>query len=92
MKKLLCLLVFVVSVIGCASMVVAPPALQNRTLLLNPDAPGFRYEYETCAKYFLGMCTRNVMHVDTYDLTDPAVRAQLINMGFVAAVAEKITP
>jgi hypothetical protein len=92
MKKIVFVLVFAVSVIGCASMVVAPPALQNRVLLINPDAPGFRYEYQVCVKSFFGSCIKTQMHVDTYDLTDPVVRAQLINMGFVAAVAEKITP
>lgn len=57
----------------------------DRTLRLSPDRPGLEYQYEVCSAKFLGLCTKREMHVDRYDLTDPLVRRQLIDMGFVVA-------
>lgn len=65
------------------------PSLENRTLDLDPDAPGFIYKYEECAKRFLGLCTKNEQRVEKYDLTDPTTRQRLIDMGFVAKVRER---
>lgn len=69
-----------------------PPKLELRTLRLSTKVPGFEYQYEVCTKYFLGVCTRHNIQVDYYDLSDPKVRDQLINMGFVAMVRQKPTP
>lgn len=64
----------------------SPPRLELRTLRISPDLPGFEYQYEVCHKRLLGICTKWVMQRDTYDLTNPEVRSQLIHMGFVATV------
>lgn len=91
MKKLGGLLLLIL--VGCATAeIVQPPILANRTLRISPTIPGLEYQYEVCTKYFLGICTKSQMQVDYYDLTDPVVKAQLINMGFVAKVRDKVTP
>lgn len=65
------------------------PRLEQRTLFLSPDLAGFYYDYEVCTKSLIGICLKKEMKHETYDLTDPAVRKQLIDMGFSASV-EKI--
>jgi hypothetical protein len=47
------------------------------------------YQYEICAHRVLGICTSTKMWKDTYDLTDPAVRKHLIDIGFVLRVRDK---
>lgn len=79
------------SATSCASLAIAtPPALELRTLRLSPDLAGFEYQYEICVKKFLGICTRREMKKEVYDLTNPETRKQLISMGFVARVREKL--
>jgi hypothetical protein len=76
---------------ACASF--AGPSLvtlELRTLRLSRDFAGFEYRYEVCRKTFLGACVKKEWVVDKYDLTDPKVRAQLVDMGFVARVREKV--
>lgn len=68
---------------GCSAATLAP-RLEDRRLYLKPDAPALFYEYEICVKKFLGICTKKAWHVDVYDLTDPEVRKQLIDVGFTA--------
>jgi hypothetical protein len=66
--------------------------LENRTLRIAADFPGFEYQYEDkekCIKKVLFVCVRHPMKTDKYDLTDPALRKQLLDMGFVARVREK---
>lgn len=76
--------------LSCASSPLhSPPALENRTLRLSPEIPGFEYQYEVCASRFLGTCTKKKMVKETYDLRDPEVRKHLIAMGFVLKVREK---
>lgn len=83
-------LFWISSSLSCASLLQASlPALENRTLRLSADIPGFEYQYEICAKRFLGICTKHQMTKETYDLTDPEIRKKLINMGFIARVREK---
>jgi hypothetical protein len=41
-------------------------------------------------KKFLGICTKHEMKIEYYDLTDEAVKKQLIDMGFVLKVREKV--
>jgi len=80
-------------VIGCASMSdIIIPELSKRTLRISSKIAGFEYQYEVCLKKFLGICRQKEMRVDSYDLTDLAVRKQLIDMGFVAKVREKVLP
>lgn len=86
MKKTILALIFLV---GCASMSGVIPTLENRTLRFSPDKPQLEYQYEVCSKKILGICTKHEMTKDTYDLTDPAVRLQIVNMGFVARVKDK---
>lgn len=83
-------LFWITCTLGCASLLIASvPSLENRTLRISPDIAGFEYQYEVCAKKFLGMCTKTAMHKDVYDLTDSAVRRRLIDMGFVAQVRQR---
>lgn len=79
---------------GCASLPLpSPPTLENRSLRISKDFAGFEYQYEVCVKHGLfGNCRESKWVKDTYDLTDPAMRQRLIDMGFVAKVREKITP
>ena len=90
MKKLI-LAFFLLLSFGCASTEIVP-ILANRTLRISPDKPGFEYHYNVCTRWFLGACTKTILQVDYYDLTDPVVRKQLIDMGFVLKVREKIQP
>lgn len=78
--------------LSCASSpLLLAPRLETRTLRISREVPGFVYEWEECTKTLLGICTRREMRKDLYDLTKPEVRDQLINMGFVAKVREKLT-
>lgn len=67
----------------------SPPSLDNRTLRLSPDLPGFEYQWEECVKHFLWICTKQEMKKEFYDLRDAVVRKQLIDMGFILKVREK---
>lgn len=79
--------------LSCATLQAAgPPQLELRTLRFKADAPALEYAYEVCVRTFLGICTKHEMKRETWDLTDPAVRAQLIAIGFVAKVREKPLP
>lgn len=40
-------------------------------------------------KRFIGICTKEEMRRDVYDLREEKVRRQLIDMGFVVRVREK---
>lgn len=68
---------------GCSAAPLAPK-LEDRRLRLVPDKAALYYEHERCVKKFLGICTKKEWQVDVYDLTDPTVRKQLIDMGFTA--------
>jgi hypothetical protein len=84
---MLCLIILSSS---CASWAIPlVPRLEQRTLFLSSEIAGFFYDYEVCAKKFLGICVKKEIKRDLYDLNDPAVRKQLIDMGFVAYV-EKV--
>jgi hypothetical protein len=72
---------------GCASMAsltyIVPP-LKDRTLRISIDKPALIYHYRVpydCG--VLGMLTCYHDKTDEYDLTDPAVRKHLIEVGFV---------
>lgn len=83
----LCLMIMSLS---CASLLLAgPPALENRTLRVSPDIAGFEYQYYVCSKKFIGICVKQIIQKDLYDLTNVAVRNQLISIGFVGVVREK---
>lgn len=51
---------------------------------------GFEYKYPECVKKFLGMCREEIIKTDYYDLSDPVMRKQLIDMGFVLVVRDKV--
>lgn len=69
------------------------PALENRTLRIAPDFAGFYYQWRICVKNGLfGGCRKWEMKKELYDLSDPGMRKQLIDMGFVAKVKDKILP
>lgn len=65
------------------------PQLENRTLDISEDLPGFEYRYWICTKRFLGICTRQELKVEKFDLNDADLRRRLIDMGFVAKVRER---
>ena len=86
----LCLITLSMS---CASLdLQLPPTLANRSLEIDkrPGKFGFEYTYKECVKSLplLG-CRRYETRVDYYDLTDPVMKKQLIDMGFVLKVREK---
>lgn len=84
-------LLLIILPLSCARFATASvPKLELRTLRLNPDAPGFIYQYEECVSSFIGICFETEMKIEKYDLTDQKVRSQLIDMGFVAKVRDKI--
>jgi hypothetical protein len=64
--------------------------LENRTLWLSPEIPGFYYQYDICVSDFLGICTKHERRKETFDLRDEKVRRQLLDMGFVAKVRERV--
>lgn len=75
---------------SCASSRAdSPPALENRTLRLSAEIPGFEYQYRVCVEKFLWFCTEKKMVKETFDLRNVEVRRKLIAMGFVARVREK---
>jgi hypothetical protein len=75
---------------SCASLgPPSPPALENRTLRLSLEVPGFEYQFEECVKKVVGICVKKQMKKETFDLRDPLVRQRLIDMGFVARVRER---
>lgn len=79
---------------SCASLdLLLLPTLGNRKLEIakKPGFYGFEYTWRRCAKYFLG-CRKWETGVDYYDLTDPVVKKQLIDMGFILSVREKSKP
>lgn len=90
MKKLL----FIFLIAACASMPdVIIPDLPLRTLKIDPDNAGLKYQYVICLKKFLGRCTKSEIHIDRYDLTDPAMRRKLIDMGFTVTIEPRlVTP
>lgn len=80
---------------ACTSLaeIESPPALENRTLRISSDLAGFEYQWRECVKSGLfGRCREWAMRKETFDLTDLKVREQLIHMGFVARVREKVLP
>lgn len=83
-------LLWIISSVGCASLATSSlPALENRTLDLHPNIPGFIYKYETCVKRVLGICIKKDLKVIEYDLRDEETRKKLFLMGFVGKVREK---
>lgn len=80
-------------VFGCSSFSdTIIPELSQRTIRLSRDFPGGEYQYDVCIKKILGVCLKREHRVDKYDLTDPAVRNQLVDMGFVLMVEVKPLP
>lgn len=78
---------------GCSSLSdLIVPELSKRTLRISVKVPGFEYQYEVCVKHFLGMCAKKQWQIDYYDLTNQDTKKQLMDMGFVAKVREKIIP
>jgi hypothetical protein len=76
--------------VSCASSPVdSVPALENRTLRISSEIPGFEYQYNVCVKQVLFICTQTQMKKETYDLRDEVVRRHLIDMGFVVRVRER---
>lgn len=76
------------STFACSAIALLP-SLELRTLRISKEIAGFEYQYEICVKKFLGICTKKQMKKEFYDLNDPVIRKQLIDMGFVARVREK---
>lgn len=65
--------------------------LKDRTLRISKDKAGFEYRYYKTIKCgFLKLKTCRDEVVDFYNLSDPIVRKQLIEIGFVLKVREQI--
>ena len=71
------------SISACSGLPLVPQ-LEQRTLRFSLETPTLEYQYERCDKTFLGICTHSIIVKDKYDLTDPVVRKQFVDMGFVA--------
>lgn len=50
------------------------------------------YNYKKCVKSGIFGCRKEEIITEYYDLTDPVVRKQLIDVGFVAKVRETPKP
>ena len=85
-------LIMVFAVLGCASTDFIVPSLERRTLDISRTFPGFIYRYPVCVKKFLGMCRKWETVVDEYHLDDEKTRNELIAMGFVLKVRERLSP
>lgn len=68
------------------------PTLEKRTLWFHPDKPAMFYNYKKCVKSGIFGCRKEEIITEYYDLTDPVVRKQLIDVGFVAKVREVVQP
>jgi len=79
-------------VFACSSMRNMPPALDQRTLRISASIPGLEYQWFECTRRFLGACTKTEPKVELYDLTNVETRMQLLNMGFVGRVRERLLP
>lgn len=89
MKYTICVFL-IIAAVGCASIDVVLPSLERRSLDISRDFPGFVYRYRECTKKFLGICRKWESREDRYDLSDPAMRNKLADMGFVAKVREPL--
>lgn len=56
------------------------PKLENRTLRIHPEKPGFYYEYCTDYSFWTKKCQEWV--TEFWDINNEADRMQLIHMGF----------
>lgn len=79
---------------GCASFAIASlQPLEQRVLDISLDRPALEYRHWECVEWHwprtLDWCKRTEMRTEYYDLTDPAVRQKLVDMGFVAMVEPK---
>lgn len=90
--RIIVFLAILLTLPACAGMPVDPPTLANRSLRISKDVPGLEYQYEVCVKKILFICTRREWVKDRYDLTDVNMRQQLIDMGFVVKVRDKLVP
>lgn len=79
-----------VAAVGCASIEVVIPSLERRSLDISREFPGFVYRYRECTKKGIFGCRKWETRVDKYDLTDPATRNKLADMGFIAKVREPL--
>lgn len=70
-------------------MTSSVPQLEDRTLRFSPDRPALEEQHRVCTKKILFICIDSEMQKNIYDLTDPVIRKQLIDMGFVAIVRKK---
>lgn len=83
-------LFLIMSVMSCAiSQTRLPPDLSLRLLDISDKVPGFQYQWRECVKQFLGMCRKEEVHTEYYDLTNPAVKQKLKDMGFKAVIPGK---
>jgi hypothetical protein len=84
-------LFLITSSLSCALLALpSVPKLENRTLRLSHDNASLEYHYFKCSKSFMGLCVNAQRVDDIYDLSKTDVREQLIDMGFVCKVREKI--
>lgn len=84
------MLFLTISTLSCATLQLdLPPRFELRKLEISPDKPEAFYEYNQCTRKFLGVCTRNAVMVDHYDLTNAAVRKQMRDAGMFIMVREK---
>lgn len=78
---------------SCSSLNQTPPTLELRSLELTNEVPGFVYQWNECLKKGLfGNCRQWQIKKELYDLRDPVILKQLMDMGFVATVRRKPLP
>lgn len=68
---------------SCSAAPLAPPRKVDRRWALKADRPGFIfYEYEVCAKKFLGACVKWEMKEELINLADKDEWKELVDQGF----------
>lgn len=79
--------------LGCSNAsATLLPTLENRTLWIDLDKPGFFYnKYDCVKKTIFGACKEYQLKKFEYDMTKAEVRKELIDMGFVCR-ANKVLP
>ena len=81
---LIILLMFILFLLGCATVESGLLRFQDRELLIHPDKSGLGYPYtiKKCKRKFFIKTCKTVKKVDFYDLNKKEVRQKLINAGF----------
>ena len=86
MKKIVIMLLWTISLTSCASSLMQSPTLENRSLRIDIEKIGFKYQHKECSgKLWWRKCW---IVTDHYDFSDKKVREKLKLMGFKLKVTK----